>query len=111
MAIEDLMAPTADAAYYDEKFRLVIEDHIEYLRAQPDTTISTVTSMDLYVYAFDFYGMLIKMGVPPDLHYATMRLAGLGSPQDPFGHLERLFIPSSTTLGKILQRYSAKKRL
>lgn len=110
MAIEDLLLTTASSAYYSPEFRDVIEAHIGYLYDHPQTTINTVDAMDLYVYDFDFYGMLIKMGVPPELHFATLRMARLTSPQDNFGHLELIRIPDKGVLQKILQRWQAKSR-
>ena len=111
MALTDLMIAVADSAYYDEGFRVTLEDHVTYLYNLPETTINTVSSMDLHVFKFDFYGMLIQMGVPPELHFITMRMAGLSSPQDPFDHLTSIRIPPKSVVSKILGRYNAQNKI
>ena len=108
MALTDLMQETADPVYYSEQFRLVVEDHIGYLFNHPETTINSILAMDLVVFEFDFYGMLKSMGIPAELHYATLRMAKLTSPQDPFKHLEFIRVPPKGLVGKIVQRYQAQ---
>lgn len=110
MAIEDLFLKTASSDYYDPNFRNEIEAHVVYLYNHPQTAIVTVDPMDLYVYEFDFYGMLTKMGVPPELHFATLRMAKLNSSQDDFKHLEFIRIPDKGVLQKILQRWQTANR-
>lgn len=111
MALTDLMTSVADSAYYDEGFRVTLEDHVTYLYNLPETTINTVSAMDLHVFEFDFYGMLTDMGVPPELHYITMRMAGLSSPQDPFNHLSSIRVPPKGTISKMLGRYKAQNKI
>lgn len=110
MAIEDLMLKTAANDYYDPEFHAVIEAHVSYLYNHPETVISTISPMDLYVYEFDFYGLLTSMGVPPEQHFATLRMNKLNSPQDDFSKMEFIRIPDKGVLSKILQRWKTKKR-
>ena|SRR5437764_7121095 len=111
MAIEDLMIGTVDPYYYDVGFRTVLEDHLTYFRNHPQTATMAVLSHHREVYEFDFYGLLTEMKIPVELHYVTMRLAGLTSPTDPFKDLEIITVPDATVVSKRLQAYKSKKRI
>lgn len=110
MAIEDLMIGAVDLSYYDAGFRTVLEDHLTYFRNHPQTQPMAVQSMDKEVFEFDFYGMLTQMKIARELHYVTMRLAGLTSPTDSFKDLEVILVPDATVVNKRLQAYRTKKR-
>lgn len=111
MSLDELMIAPADIAYYDAGFRTVLEDHLSYFRTHPTTTIQTLQASDVFVHEFDFYGLLRKMGIPPELHYVTMRLANLTSPNDSFKHLEMLLVPDLTEVNKRLQMFRATKSI
>lgn len=111
MTIENLMFSEGPSIYYDDGFRRVIEDHMTVLRESPETREVDVTPGVAYKYAGDFYGLAQSLGVPPHLHWVTMRLNGLFSPNDYLDTMYVVRIPSPTALEQLRQSHMSTRKV
>ena len=50
---------SGDSLYYNDNFRIVLEDHIEYLLTHPDTTISIVQEHEMIKNKCDIYSLFL----------------------------------------------------
>lgn len=91
-----LMVNEGDSVYYTAAWRLMIETHLLFLINHPYTVPQSIAAHDVYKYEGDLYGMLAKLNIAPQYHFAIMRMNGLTSPQD--FRLEN-FIPDPDLLG------------
>lgn len=109
--IENLFRASASLASGTDSFRRVIEDHLEYFRTHSSTQVAQVSAHDAHVYAFDWIGLLNKLGISAELHWITIRLNGGLSYTDLTDSVRALLVPDQTEYNKILQMHvSARKK-
>ena len=108
----DLLAYNEGASiYYDPSFRIVLEDHMYYLRTHPNTSYVTADAGKMYVYEFDLFGLLFNIGIPSYLHWIVMRMNNLSSPTDALNKEGTLLIPDADVIGRIQQSHSSSRRI
>lgn len=111
------MAQAGPEMYYDPKFRLMIETHINVLR-HDQVTRQVIPDNHYYQYEGDFYGFLVGEKVPAHLHWIYMRVNGMYNP-DEFGRDLRdqyqvrkqpvFLIPHEANLSDIQRMYVSLK--
>lgn len=111
------MAKPGPDLYYDPKFRLMVETHINILRNY-QVTRQDIPDNHYYQFEGDFYGYLLSEGVPHSQHWIYMRVNGMYSPhefakdlRDPY-HVRTqpvLLIPHEATLADIQRMYVSLK--
>ena len=106
-SINSMLIADDSALFYDEKFRMVVEDHMTYLRTHPNTTMVTVTPMQAYKYEFDMIGLLSSLGIPLKLHWVIIRMNHLSSLTHVPKDLTQILIPPDRVFGQIRQTHEA----
>lgn len=92
--------------YYDEVFRNVLEDHIPYLRSDPNTTQQVITKELAWRYRNDFFSLLKDIyNVAPHLRWLIMRMSGYLSPTEPGPELSFILIPNDARIAQIANNH------
>lgn len=111
MAVETLMIADGPAIYYNETFRAVLEDHMNFLRTNPSTTALVVSPGEAYRFEADLYGFLSKYSVPAYLHWVVMRMNLMSSPDQFNSSLAQLLVPETQTIDRIRQSHQMSRRV
>lgn len=109
MFIDSLMAPPGPDVNYDAGFRLLIEDHMTYLRNHSTTTQLTVDGSMAYKYVGDLSGLLAYYQVPRYMHWIVMRMNNMTSNADLMETTSTLLLPDQSTISKLSSTYRTKK--
>lgn len=92
-------APDYTPIYGTEEFAVLLESHLTYLKNLSSVVVRTVTAQQGAKFRGDFYGLLKSMQVQENLHYLTLRINNLFSPEDYQGDQLNILIPPAEKLG------------
>ncbi|ARV76738.1 hypothetical protein PHABIO_107 [Pseudomonas phage Phabio] len=115
--IMTLMAQPGPELFYDPKFRLMVETHINILRNH-FVTREDIPANHYYQYEGDFYGFLVGRSIPAHLHWVYMRVNGMTNPNQFAKDLRNyytgmvkptLLIPNDGVLSDIQRMYVSLK--
>jgi hypothetical protein len=109
--ISELMVPSGPDVYYDERFRNMFEDHIEFVRRHETTDTVEISPADAYSYEGDLYGLLHKYGSPRELHWVIMRVNGYSSPMEYVHEHTSLILPSKTVIDDLVRVFRVNHRI
>lgn len=96
--------------YYEQGFRIVIEDHLQFLKTHPETIPLEVESVYAYKYSGDLSGLLSFYGRPVYMHWIIMRLNGYNDFTEVGESALTLLIPSENVIERIRAIYKTKNR-
>lgn len=111
------MAKPGPDMFYDEKFRLMIETHINILRIH-NSTKQEIPENHYYQYEGDFYGFLVGENIPAHLHWIYLRVNDMFNPnefakelRDPYQKREQPYLirPNDSVLSDIQRMYTSLK--
>jgi len=91
--------------YHTPGFRNVIENYLPRLRSSSKVSYHPIEGFIGIKYRSDFYGLLIHLNIPYDLHWITLRCNNLHSPVEYNGDLEQIIVPNPNELDLMLKRY------
>ena len=74
MKVAEKMRTSGTTIFYDEGFRRVVEDHLEYLRNNSTTKVLNVTADDAATYEYDLYTYLLSLNIEKQLHWIVLRV-------------------------------------
>lgn len=101
MTIDDLASPAGADIYYDQKFRVVLEDHMTFLRNHPTTSTISIKDHDAFKYEGDLSSLLLIYRVPAQLHWIVMRMNNFNSPAECPPDIKILSVPSTELIDRI----------
>jgi hypothetical protein len=109
--IDKLNNPGANV-YYEQGFRNVFEDHLEYIKKNKQTNITTVTVDENTGarFAGDFRGLMLAVNVFPHLHWFNMRLNGYSSCSDYDGSQLTLELINENLIKELTRTYKIKRK-
>lgn len=96
--------------YFEVGFMRLIEDHLAFLRVDPNTEEHAVDPNKALVYEGDLYGYLKDNNVPFYLHWITLRLNKLHTPTD-FKNIQVLLIPNPNKIENLMAKYRTRSRI
>lgn len=105
MKIDSIAANFGADIYYNENFRVVIEDHMTYLRNDPQSYYQNVTPAQAYKFEGDFFGLLDQLNQPPQFHWIIMRMNKLTSPVYSQDTITQILVPSAAVVERIRATY------
>lgn len=111
MLIDSLMTNEGPSIYYNETFRLVIEDHLKYLREHKETVPIIIEPAYAYKYEGDLFGLLSAYNIPFEMHWIIMRINKMTAPTQTDDLLTNLLIPNKTVIERIKNVYMTKDRI
>lgn len=94
--------------YHTPGFRNVLENHLPALRSSSKVSYHPIEGWVGLKYRSDFYGLLIYLNIPFDLHWVTMRCNDIHSPSDYNGDLDQIISPNENELDVMLKRFRSK---
>lgn len=109
--IDSLMSDSGSNTYYDSGFRVVLEDHMTYLRTHPTTRILDVTPKQVECYEYDLIGLLNELQVPMNIHWVVARVNNLNSFNEVPADLTQLLAPDPKEIAKLLQTYQTSSKI
>ena len=111
MYIDQLMSAPGPDVIYEEGFRLLIEDHMTYLREHVTTATLSVEGSMAYKYVGDLSGLLTHYQIPRFLHWIIMRMNNMTSNSDLLESTTSLIIPDQSTVSKLSSTYRTKNKI
>lgn len=79
LTISKQIKPVGPASFYTAAWRNLVENHLEYLRTHPATQKVDLKDNSGYHFRGDFFGLLNYAGIPPEYHWAIMRVNNYNS--------------------------------
>lgn len=110
MQVDTLMVGTGEPMYYEQGFRNVLEDHLNFLVTHPQTVARQVDSSLAYRYEYDFYGLLQFYGVPEHLHWLHMRMMNMTNPMQMTRGLTYFLVPNPDIVERLRSNYSMSRQ-
>lgn len=105
MSISDLAISAGSSRYEEDGFKIVIEDHLSWLKNHSDNTGIAPDGPTVEKYRGDFYGLLIESGISSKYHWTAMRVNGMYSPTDYGRGYGNIIIPSPTVVDTLMAKY------
>lgn len=110
MSVLSQLGASGAPFYYSAEWRLLVETHLSWLRAQAISETVVIDHQLAYKYEGDLYGALTELGIPDYMHWAIMRLNGLTSPTDFKGESVVLMVPERQTLNSLKAMAETRQR-
>lgn len=109
MQILNILNKPTSNVYYEQGFRVMLEDHLTYLKDLSTTRKINLESQMAYKYEGDFDGLLTVLNIRPEYHFIIMRLNNMTSPQE-FNpdKTMTLLIPDNKEIDRIRATYKTK---
>jgi len=101
MKILDFDQAKVAAVYQSREFRAVIQSSKPFLINHRETADVPLEEKDKLDYERNFYSLLFKMKIKPQLHWTVMQLAGLSHPQQDFSHITTIKLPTTVALEQL----------
>lgn len=105
MKLAGKMRTSGTTTFYDEGFRRVVEDHLEYLRNNGTTKVLNVAADDAVTYEYDLYTYLLSLNFEKQVHWIIMRLNNFKTPTEFGPETTKLLVPDTTVLELMRRRY------
>lgn len=110
MDIFNLEINAGSNVHYEQAFRIVLEDHLQYLKTHAETYVINVESIYAFKYAGDLSGLLLHYNIPVYLHWVIMRMNGFSSFTQMGEEAKDLLIPATNVIEQIRSVYKTKNR-
>lgn len=94
------------AGYDNANFRKVLEDHMTYLRNDPDTKRQDIPPGYAYRFEGNFYGLLTAYNVEFQLHWVVLRMNDMTHESQATRDLRFFIHPDPQKVAAILQVFS-----
>jgi len=107
MDIDSQSAGTDNLAFYAPAFRIVLEDHMTFLRNDIATEKYQVTPGEAYRFEADFYGLLRSRSIATYMHHVVLRMNNMTNPNQMTTDLAFFLVPSPQTLSRLLTTFQA----
>lgn len=105
-SIQSLAKQRGEDVYYNDKYRIMIEQHVEQLRTSTDAQEVAVSEQSAIRQLGDFYGLLLELNVLPKYHWIVMVVNGLKQPNEYNGG-NALIMPSVNEIERLTQVFLA----
>lgn len=96
---------------YSQAFRQVIEDHLEYIRADSNTELVDIDPHSGHKGHGDLISVLNDYRVDPSLHWVIMRLNGYTSPLEYDRNHLTLLVPTQSLIDGLLRVHRVNRKL
>lgn len=108
MDILNILNKPTSSIYYEQGFRIHLEDHMTYLKTLASTRKVDISLHNAYKYQGDLDGLLTELKIKPEFHFIIMRMNDFTSPQEYTPDTLILLIPDSGVIEKIRSGYKNK---
>lgn len=108
MDILNILQRSGSNLYYEQQFRILLEDHMTYLKNLSTTRKLEIDIQNAYKYQGDLSGLLSVYLIRPEFHYIVMRMNDFTSPQEYTPDVRILLIPDEQEISRIRSSYKTK---
>ena len=105
MSVDKLLRPRGPVNYHKLAFRRTLEDHIARNNDYYKAKVIPLEPRLLSKYNGDFYGLLIELGIPEEVHWFTLRVNGLHSTNDFNTSVPFIYAVNAAKVTAVLDRY------
>lgn len=111
MKIDGLAINSGPDVYYEEGFRIILEDHMTYLRTHPNTKTMQIESFKAYKYTGDLFGLLAEYNIPTELNWVVLRMNNMTTPTECGEDLKTLLMPDSQVIERMRSLYMVQNKI
>lgn len=97
--------------FYDSRFKLLIEQHLNALIEFKGNTYLTLTLLEMEVWRGNLYGYLFSQGVPVFQHWIIMRMNKMDSTLDFHDDYEKIILPSAEQINKLRELFNTVHKI
>lgn len=108
MQILNLLRSPGNKVYYEQGFRVLLEDHMTYLKGLSTTRTINIDLHNAYKFQGDLDGLLNEFRIKPEIHYIVMRMNNFTSPSEYTPDILTLLIPDDQEISRIRSSYKTK---
>ncbi len=108
----DSISSSGSETLYDPNFRIVFEDHLNYIINNQRSMIEA-RSVEPNVgarFAGDWRGLMIELGIFPKMHWFNLRLNGYISSSDYDGTVLSVSILNESVIKNLLATYNTRRK-
>lgn len=92
--VTDKLLDAGPDIFYDDSFRLVLEDHLELIKKNKHLETINIIPHLTYKFERDIYGLLNELNYPRNYHWIIMRVNGYHNPSELKSDVTQLLIPN-----------------
>lgn len=93
LTIQQMGQRPSSPGYYSTKWRITLENHLNYLRMHPQTKTYKTTELKAYHSRWDLHSLLTERGIPEKYFWVIMRVNGFKNPTEFHEDVESILIP------------------
>lgn len=105
MSIQSLMTNPGHPYFYEEGWRNLIDQHVEYLLNQPRTVVQNIDPKLGYRFESDLRGYLAQIKVSPHLFYIVLKMNGFKDGSEFGEQTGTLYLPDEQDADKLMAIY------
>lgn len=109
--VQQLREDSGESLFYDQAFRVVIEDHLSYLKEHKNVTLLKLEPADAWRWRNNFYGLLKDNGIPEYLRWIVLRMNDMVSPMDFDGEQVQFLIPIEGIITRLVGVYRVRSKV
>lgn len=109
--LTDKIDVSTPEVYYDPRFRLLIEQHLNALINYRGNVYLTLTPMDTDIWQGNLDGYLFSQKVPIHQHWIIMRMNGMDSTLDFDDTLTTLILPDMEQINRLRELFNTVHRI
>lgn len=110
LSVRSFREDPGESTYYDEAFRLMIEQHRIYLQDAAGYVDRVLDSATAWRWRFDFYGLLEFLGVPEYLRWIYLRVNNYTHPNEFDSTRVTIRIPDIKAIERLVSLYRNQYR-
>lgn len=100
-SLSQSMGSGGNPIYDDEIFRYVLLNHLSALASREDTAHVHIDQSTADQFYGDFYGLLISLNVPPQLHWISTRINGYTDSNDYDSENLDIYVPPAAEVDRL----------
>lgn len=107
LTVSKYLQATDNPIYYSEGFRNYFEDCLSWLKNNGHYNVIDVDPGIAYQYEACFYSLCQYYGIPHQLHWPTLRMMDMVSPEESSADIKQLIVPLANEMSQLVQQYQA----
>lgn len=114
-SLAELDLDAFDVAYYSEQFRAVLEQNLDFIKAQSNAgnvpgQVATLTDAETVAYEGDFRKVARRLNIPFGLVWITMRLNDILHYEDYHRGIKEIRLVSPETIQRLFLSYTTSQK-
>ena len=90
--------------YYEKGWIRTLLDHKERIQQQ-HSSVNEITEYNAYRKRYDFYSLLLEMGIAKKYHLVYLLMNNLSYPEQFDDSMQTIYLPDITYIDKLMKQY------